>query len=225
MSTHKIESQVFIRYFENAKDEEDRLWSWDICYEAFRREESEDTLALHLAFYLASWGMYRGSGGLLQKNYKVHRGTIEILKKSDYECLWCDNYREVTTINVKLIFELKKELEDFYSSKPFQRGLSTGLYVNPTSTLISKILLGTMSCLPAYDQYFIDGLKICAMKNKSFNKKSVRELFEFTAFNSPELKEEQNRIRREYRKNYPLMKLVDIYFWQVGYEKSIKIDK
>lgn len=31
-----------------------------------------DYLSLQLAFYLASWGMYRGSSFLLQKYYRVH---------------------------------------------------------------------------------------------------------------------------------------------------------
>lgn len=61
-------------YFnETIKDSHGRYLSWCHCYNAFkenrsnRDEKTVDYLALHLAFYLASWGMYRGSSFLLQK--------------------------------------------------------------------------------------------------------------------------------------------------------------
>ena len=57
--------------------ENDRYKSWEYCYHSFisaRNSSSPDydILSLHLAFYLASWGMYRGSSFLLQKDYKIH---------------------------------------------------------------------------------------------------------------------------------------------------------
>ncbi len=67
-----------------------RFKSWEHCYKAFLRENNPDTLALNLAFYLASWGMYRGSSGLLWKDYKIHIPAIEIIRKFDdlksYNC-------------------------------------------------------------------------------------------------------------------------------------------
>jgi len=57
-------------YAELQKDPHGRYRSWEHCYAAFadafdqveRGEEVDyDHLGLHLAFYLASWGMYRGS--------------------------------------------------------------------------------------------------------------------------------------------------------------------
>ena len=38
-----------------------------------------DYLSLQLAFYLASWGMYRGSSFLIQKDYRVH---IPVVRES-----------------------------------------------------------------------------------------------------------------------------------------------
>ncbi len=55
--------------------------SWKHCFNYFKENHSrlneEDVLdiaALHLGFYLASWGMMRGSRDLLQKDYKIHKG-------------------------------------------------------------------------------------------------------------------------------------------------------
>ena len=56
-----------------------RFLSWDICYEKFQSTTNDDLLSLHLAFFLASWGMYRGSSQLLQNNYLIHREAVQII--------------------------------------------------------------------------------------------------------------------------------------------------
>ena len=62
-----------------------RYCSWEHCYKVFhdarvKRQGGElpdyDYLSLHLAFYLASWGMYRGSSFLLQQDYKKQLGRF-----------------------------------------------------------------------------------------------------------------------------------------------------
>ena len=74
-------------YAETERDGHARYLSWQHCYQAFCRyrdpdnQEAVDYLALHLAFYLASWGMYRGSSFLLQKDYKVHIPVVEMILK------------------------------------------------------------------------------------------------------------------------------------------------
>ncbi len=50
-------------------------------------EETIDMLALHLGFYLASWGMYRGSSFLLQKDYKVHVPIVKIIINNENDFL------------------------------------------------------------------------------------------------------------------------------------------
>lgn len=63
-------------------DRNGRYRSWEHCYKCFHdaRNNSDpdyDYMSLQLAFYLASWGMYRGSSFLLQKDYKVHIPVVE----------------------------------------------------------------------------------------------------------------------------------------------------
>lgn len=75
-------------------DEHSRNKSWIHCHNAFceNRNITTDTtldyLSLQLAFYLASWGMYRGSSFLLQKDYKVHIPIIKIIQDEKYNPLW-----------------------------------------------------------------------------------------------------------------------------------------
>ena len=69
-------------YYENIKPSEHnnhpRLKAWEFIYEYIWDErrtwrdlvlgEQLDTTALHIGFYLANWGMFRGSSGLLQNS-------------------------------------------------------------------------------------------------------------------------------------------------------------
>ena len=65
-------------FYDDARaNENGRSRSWEHCYRVFRDARTDpspdyDYLSLHLAFYLASWGMYRGSCFIFQKDYKVH---------------------------------------------------------------------------------------------------------------------------------------------------------
>jgi hypothetical protein len=77
-----------------AADEHHRQRSWEHCYRYFRRvgptrlAGDRDTAALHLGFFLASWGMYRGSSFLLRYAYTVHRPVIDCLAESQFLPLW-----------------------------------------------------------------------------------------------------------------------------------------
>ena len=75
------------KYYDNIKkDKNHRLKSWEHCYTQFKAVLNKnelsvtdrDYLSLHLAFYLASWGMYRGSSFILERDYKVFYGVVEM---------------------------------------------------------------------------------------------------------------------------------------------------
>lgn len=60
---------------------------------------------MQLTFYLASWGMYRGSSFLLQKDYKVHVPVVEELLKAHYNGLFgleCIKLRKNDDVQKKL---------------------------------------------------------------------------------------------------------------------------
>ena len=76
--------------------------------------------------------------------------------------------------------------------------------------------MGTLGCVPAYDRYFISGVKSQRVTTGIYNINSLLRLVEFY---------EQNKIRlEEARKNlkvfgipYPQMKMLDMGFWQIGF--------
>jgi hypothetical protein len=76
-----IVSTVTAMHSRSLTDRYDRLRSWDHCYKFFQGGFEDNELAsLHLAFYLASWGMYRGSSFLLDKDYLVHLKAMMSLR-------------------------------------------------------------------------------------------------------------------------------------------------
>ena len=81
-------------FYDDARaNENGRSHSWEHCYRVFRDARTDpspdyDYLSLHLAFYLASWGMYRGSCFIFHKDYKVHTPIVEKVLKPEYDCLF-----------------------------------------------------------------------------------------------------------------------------------------
>jgi len=90
----------------------------------------------------------------------------------------------------------------------------------PTDTLITKIMLGTVACSPACDRYFIAGFKAEGYSFSYFNRQFVLRTLKFCRENLAVLRRAQVKIKESVGTQYPLMKLVDMYFFQTGCEQS-----
>src|SRR5947199_7082198 len=81
-------------YHGSMTGEHHRYRSWEHCYRYFHKPSPIDIsadreqAALQLGFYLASWGMYRGSSFLLQHAYTAHLGVIDQLVSQPFSALW-----------------------------------------------------------------------------------------------------------------------------------------
>lgn len=201
-------------------DEFHRYKSWDNCFQSFSYSTKSEIQILELAFYLASWGMYRGSGGLLQKNHLIHKGAVDIIYSKTSQKLKCNQTTEIKREKIEDIVAVRDELAKHYSGIYFTKGADKPKPISPTDTLLSKIILGTLGCVPAYDRYFIVGLKEMKMKHIGFNEASLNELFNFIDDNKNEIDQAQKLIKTETQRHYPLMKILDMYFWQIGYDKE-----
>jgi hypothetical protein len=77
----------------NMTDRHVSEYSWVHCYRNFEKstprvlEEDPDHAALHLGFYLASWGMFRNSF-LRWHAYTVHLEVIDQLVAPRFSALW-----------------------------------------------------------------------------------------------------------------------------------------
>ena len=210
-----IPEKILAYHGDLAGNEHHRYRSWEHCYRFFQRltpsemASQRDSAALQLGFYLASWGMYRGSSFLLQHAYTVHLGVIDCLAALRFSSLWEREFgsdKNDLTL-VPTVLAVIRAIREAYA--PFGQ---------PTDTLVTKVILGTLGCLPACDRYFLDGFKSQGFSYSYLNEPFVKRILLFCGNNLADLRGEQERIERSSGVHYPIMKLVDMYFWQLGYE-------
>jgi len=208
-----------------SQDKNDRYKSWEHCYDFFTRNRKSDTkislFSLHLFTYLASWGMLRGSAFLLQKDYLFHNEVVEELLKEKYDCLVGINPLYLDNKKISLIFELRNGIREIYYDKTYYLKGIPNSNTYPSDTLVTKILMGTLGCVPAYDRYFIDGMKQSNLPNRKFSLKSLKTLQKFYIDNKTEFDINQEHINKLSSIKYPIMKLIDMHFWQIGYERDM----
>ena len=197
---------------------EHRFKSWEYCFNEFAQPDPNVDLPLHLAFYLASFGMYRGSSGLLQKSYKIHEEAVRIICNEKWDSLRCSANNEFEENKIGDIINLKECLSKYYKSIGYNRNGET--QISPTDTLISKILLGTLGCVPAYDNYFVKGLISRNIWAGRFNRDSLIKLNEFIISNNEDIETAKRHALEFTGVFYPKMKIIDMYFWQSGFELS-----
>lgn len=212
-------------FYDDARaNENGRSRSWEHCYRVFRDARTDpspdcDYLSLHLAFYLASWGMYRGSCFLLQKDYKVLSPIVEEILKPEYDRLFGLACADLRNDDVRgQLKELYDYIENhFYPIREEVKGRVVGYPVSPI--LITKILLGTLGCVPAYDTFFEKGVRHLGLKEKNYNEDSLLELAKFYEAHNDRLEEARRGMRTDDL-IYPQMKLLDMGFWQIGFERD-----
>ena len=213
----KIKSTILGFYEPIKSDENHRYRSWEHCYRYFAKTISENDIehaCLHLAFYLASWGMYRGSSDLLQKDYLIHKGVVkEIIAYRHLFGTRFENQDEAVSAILKLIGSIRKHYQNALFNvdgkkrdKPF----------NATDTLVTKILLGTLGCVPAYDQYFVQGMRAKGIGYSKLSKENLDKVIQFYLDNQDEIDQAGEIILKSSGIKYPPMKLVDMHFWMLG---------
>jgi hypothetical protein len=199
---------------------EHRYSSFDYCYNYFYAIDDltsdMEKSCFELAFYLASWGMFRGSSFLLQKSAKYFIKTIEYINSVEKK-LWkidVDNYDDII---IDKLIEIYNKLD-----KLVVEGWSRSI------TLVTKIMLGVFGFVPAYDEYFCESFrKITKSKCgfRSFNKESLNIIKDFYNCNNVSI----NKLSNETFTNdfisgnktsikYPKAKIIDMY----GFTLSLK---
>lgn len=223
-----LHEQIQAYYGRIIAGEQHRYRSWERCNSYFSRVAPEgfttdrNQAALQLAFYLASWGMYRGKSFLLQYDYTVHLSMIDMLCDPHFASLWKTEFgsHHADKKLVSTILDLIEGIRKTY--RPFAAATDSG---GPTDTLVTKIILGTFACLPACDRYFRAGFKSAGFSYSYLNRNFIEHLLGFCQNNLSQLREEQMRIKAIGGMYYPLMKLVDMYFFQVGFTKDETADE
>ena len=152
----------------------ERYASFDYCFNYFQQFRDNKTLldmsdeahmqlsCLHLSFYLASWGMFRGSSFLLEKSAKFFEPLVRAISSMD-ERIWNVDADKYTDDNIVLLIQCANKIAD-----------KLGKSNNPTDTLITKIMLGVFGNVPAFDNNFRKGFHC-----HSFGEKNLKMIKKF----------------------------------------------
>ena len=122
---------------------------------------------LQLGFYLASWGMMRGSSFLLEKSVLHYSNLIKAISKMD-PLLWEIDVATYTDENIKTLLECKEQIIEAMKTDE-----------TPTDTLVTKVMLGVFANIPAFDTYSNKSFKVY-----KFNEKSLIKIRDFYNKNS-----------------------------------------
>lgn len=219
----KIENleQLVIAFKNESQEKNHRYTSFDYCYNYFHptnnSKQDIEKSCLVLGFYLASWGMFRGSSFLLNHNAKHFQQTIEYINKQD-KSLWdidVNNYREKKDIIIQIYGEVKSKL----------------IPKNNTDlTLVTKVLLGVFGIVPAYDRYFCDAFR-SYYNNCGFRRLNLQSLSLIEEFYNSHQSEIDSLASKTYtidfltgnpsNINYPKAKIIDM----IGFIDGKKMDK
>lgn len=223
MNYHQNDIDHFISIFQSENSPTDRYASFDYCYHYFRKTppkmivQDMEKSCLVLGFYLASWGMFRGSSFLLKKSLKYFEPLIGYISTQNEE-IWdidVDNYNNQ---NIEIIIEIYKDVQ--------------GLIIENKHahlTLVTKILLGVFGFIPAFDNYFGKTFRKVFENEcgfRSMNAKSLACISSFYVHNKSDIDKYSKEILvtdfntgRESDFNYPKSKVIDMY----GFSKGLKL--
>lgn len=200
-----------------------RARSFDHCWNYFQRtplptEDMEKSCHI-LGFYLASWGMYRGSTYLFRSTSAAHlQPVIEYIE---------DNQERLRGLDLSDYGEEGRDsvIDSF-------RGIREALHLpDGTSYLIltTKVIVGTVGFLPAFDRYFVDGIRSLygRARQPSFSQvdiKSLTALFDiYTANKGPIDALAAKTVTNDFTTGEPTTvnatraKVLDMYGFQRGY--------
>jgi len=197
-------------------DPNERYASYDYCYNYFRSfvdlnqtselasDANKQNSCIQLGFYLASWGMYRGSSQLLQKSAKELEKVIKVIAATDPALfkIDVDNYDKKT---IRQVLDLKDRLQNAFTHPA-------------TTTLLTKTMLGVFGCIPAFDSYFVRGSGL-----RTVNEKNLLQIKDFYLKNQDLIERERNiRFTLNFdtgsstKHLYTRAKMIDMIFFIAG---------
>ena len=215
-SMQRSEIKKCLTNYPSNLDPNERYASYDYCYNYFRSfvdlnqtselasDANKQNSCIQLGFYLASWGMYRGSSQLLQKSAKELEKVIKVIAATDPTLFKIDvhNYNEKT---IRQILDLKDRLQNAFTHPA-------------TTTLLTKTMLGVFGCIPAFDSYFVRGSGL-----RTVNEKNLFKIKDFYLRNQDLIERERNtRFTLNFdtgsstKHLYTRAKMIDMIFFIAG---------
>lgn len=166
-----LDPDAAVKKYLQDRDPSARYASFDYCFNHFQRHRSStatwgaasgmEVSCLQLGFYLASWGMLRGSSELLRRSARHLVPLVETIAAVPSE-VWTLDLDDYDTGGIDLVV---------HTAADIRRALEP---VRATDTLVTKIMLGVYGCVPAFDSFFMRGFGV-----STFSKRSLGRVADF----------------------------------------------
>lgn len=216
----------YLGEFNDDKKPTERYASFDYCFNYFQNFKNKKDIAsssniqnscLQLGFYLASWGMYRGSTFLLQKSLKVFEPLIEYIGSD--ECnVWDIDVNNYNNDSISRLIICEKKIRG-------KLGIHGEKNQEATDTLITKIMLGVFGNVPAFDDYFKKGSGLGVFNEKALLK--IKEFYDehrdIILKQTAETKTYEYKNGSESKRSYTEAKVIDMIFFTKGLNENKKI--
>ena len=222
--------EKFLNKFFQGESENDekraisRESSFDYCFNHFRSFHEQGNLpallkpphlqeaCLHLAAYLASWGMYRGKSMLLQRSARQYVPLVEVIVNADSR-VWTLDVDNYTRENFDLLVNLERQVCDALEGKNER---------TPTITLTTKVMLGVFGNIPAIDTFVYNGLRdVQGVRADKLNERTRQARVNFydahkTVFDAYAVRTVDFDTEQPTHRVYPKAKLVDMALFMHG---------
>ncbi len=168
-----------------------RYTSFDYCFNYFQSHRTDpaqllapgklETSCLQLGFYLASWGMLRGSSAMLWRSSRHLVPLVELLA-NDLCYLWgldVDGYDAETVPRLREAESAVKQALRDAPDVAVHLELAGRKKVVASTILTTKILLAVFGCVPAFDTYFCRGFGVSKFDPSTLFK--IRDFYDANA--------------------------------------------
>lgn len=212
-----------LKLFNKDCKQSDRYASFDYCFNYFQEKykngeidkiansENIQLSCLQLGFYLASWGMYRGSSLLLKKSVKIYEPLIKYIASKECD-VWDIDVDKYNGDNINKLIRCRKIIVQKLKIK--QKNMDT---------LVTKIMLGVFGNVPAFDTYFKQGSNLV-----TFNENSLKQIKIFYDKNRRIIFDKTKKIKtfeygndKKRNRTYTKAKIIDMIFFVEG----LKLEK
>jgi len=195
-----------------------RYASFDYCYNYFHPSNNNDLTknieqsCLALGFYLASWGMFRGSSFMLEKSSKHFEPLVGYIASLP-DNAWSIDANNFNNENIDFLIEQYNDIKEILIQDKHSH-----------LTLVTKIMLGVFASVPAYDRFFTKSFGDIFKGDcgfTAFNKKSLQRIYAFYCSNQFEInKIDLNTVDfvsgEKTNLKYTNSKIIDMYGFTKG---------
>jgi hypothetical protein len=196
-----------------------RYASFDYCFNYFQDARDAQATAglatgdrlelscLHLGFYLASWGMMRGSlhGRSLQELVPVVQAIADEPPAS-----WGLDVPGYSQTGIAAVLALGDRVKTAYR-------------FIPSNVLITKTLLGVFGCIPAFDRFFRLGFGSATLDRVTLTKISDFYAANKNTLHASPVHTLDFTTGQDTPRCYTQAKIIDMIFFQEGYNQARKV--